>query len=455
MDAHWSKRGGRRIRAKRICTTARMRAQHRCGLHPPAPPALMRTTPEPRVILYRLLLSLALPVLLVRLVWRTLRGAEPRAMLAERLGGGAPGAPGALWLHAASNGELASAQPLIAALLAARPDLQLLVTSNTATAQTLARSWNEPRLTARAAPLDARWILARFLARHRPAALIVVENELWPNRMTLAAARGLPVFVVGARISARSAQRWRRSGLGPRLMAAITALSAQDPASEAGFLSLGLRPDAVLAQLNLKTAVAAPAPDYVLDWPRAATVLAASTHEGEEAVVLDALVQARALRPGLRLILAPRHPRRAPEIAALITARGLAHVSRSSGAAPQAEVLLADTMGEMANWYAAAGLCFIGGTLVEKGGHTPWEPAAYGCALVHGPSISNHAAAFAALARSAAAWPVHDSATLAAAFARPANDWADIGARARKALAALREGSGTARLADQILERLP
>lgn len=407
------------------------------------------------MILYRLLLSLALPVLLVRLLWRVLRGAEPAETLAERLGGGAPSAPGALWLHAASNGELASARPLITALLAARPDLRLLITTNTVTARALAQGWADPRIAVRAAPLDARWALTRFLARHRPAALIVVENELWPNRLILAAARGLPVFVVGARISTRSAARWRRTGLGPRLLAAVTALSAQDSASEAAFLNLGLRPDALLPGLNLKTAVEAPAPDCRLGWLRDATLLAASTHEGEEEIVLDAFAQARAQRPDLRLILAPRHPRRAPEIAALIAARGLAHVSRSSGAPSVVEVLLADTMGEMANWYAAAGLCFIGGTLVEKGGHTPWEPAAYGCALAHGPSTANHAEAFAALDAARAAWRVADSESLATAFATPGSIWAERGETARKTLAALRSATGAAPLAQEILLRLP
>ena len=403
------------------------------------------------MILYRLLLSLALPVLLARLLGRVLRGGEPAAMLAERLGGGEAAAPGALWLHAASNGELASARPLIAALQAARPDLRLLVTVNTVTARAMAQGWGDPRIAVRAAPLDARWSVARFLARHRPAALIGIENELWPNRFAMAAARGLPVFVIGARMSARSAARWRRTGLGPRLMATITALSAQDEASEAAFQGLGLPAARLLPRLNLKTEISAPPPGFALPWPREKTLLAASTHEGEEEIVLEAFVRARAHDPELRLILAPRHPRRAEEIARLIAAQGLAHVTRTSGAAPGAPVLLADTMGEMANWYAAAGICFIGGTLAPKGGHTPFEPVAYGCALAHGPSVANHAAAFAALDAGGAALAVRDAATLAAAFETTPAGQADLAARAQAALAALRDGAGPAALAREIL----
>ncbi len=405
------------------------------------------------MILYRLFLSLALPVLVMRLCWAVLRGAAPWQSLTERFGGGAASAAGAVWLHAASNGELASARPLIVALLAARPGLRLLVTTNTTTAQSLARSWAEPRITARLAPLDTLWALHRFLARHRPAALIVVENELWPNRLRLAAARGLPVLVVGGRISPRSAARWRRFGLGAQMMAALTALSAQDSTSEAGFLAMGLPEGRLLARLNLKTAVAAPAPSQVLDWPRAQTLLAASTHAGEEGIVLEAFATARARNPGLRLILAPRHPRRGPEIARMIAAQGLRHSLRSAGEPPTEPVYLADTMGEMENWYAAAGLCFIGGTLVEKGGHTPFEPAAYGCALVHGPSVENHAPAFAALDRAGAAIAVHDGASLAQAFALDGPQQARLGTAAQAELAALRNEAGLAALLQAALTR--
>lgn len=406
------------------------------------------------LFLYRLLLSLALPVLLIRLGLRVLRGAEPTAALAERLGGGAPSAPGAIWLHAASNGELISAQPLIAALFAARPGLRLMVTTNTVTARAMALGWGDERITVRAAPLDTRWALARFLAHHHPAALIVVENELWPNRLLGCAARGLPVLAIGARMSARSARRWRKTGLGPRLMRAVTALSAQDPASEAEFRALGLPARATLPIVNLKTAVRLPEPDVSLGWPRAATLLAASTHEGEEEIVLDAFARARTTNPSLRLILAPRHPRRGPEIARLIAARGLAFATRSTGAPATAPVLLADTMGEMTNWYAAAGICFIGGTLAPKGGHTPFEPAAQGCALLHGPSVFNHADAFAALDAARGAIRVEDADSLAAGFALAPAAQTDLARAARRALAPLAAEGAPARLAKALLARI-
>ncbi|WBL32525.1 3-deoxy-D-manno-octulosonic acid transferase [Sinirhodobacter sp. HNIBRBA609] len=405
------------------------------------------------MFLYRLLLAIALPLLLMRLVWRVLRGQERLSDLNERLGGGADSPARAIWLHAASNGELASAKPLVEALLA-QSHSAILITTNTVTARTLAQGWGLPRVSARLAPLDARWMLKRFLGRFRPEALIVVENELWPNRLTLTAQRAVPIIAVGARISARSARRWRKIGLGPRLMKSLTALSAQDAASEAEFRALGLPARNTLARLNLKTAIAAPPPRERLDWPRAATVLAASTHEGEEEIALAAFAKARALNPALRLIIAPRHPRRAPEVARAIEATGQPYAQRSKGEAPLQPVYLADTMGEMANWYASAGICLIGGTLAPKGGHTPFEPAAYGCALLHGPDIANHAEAFAALDTAGGAIQITPDTLADTLVSLDAARQAQMAQAATHALGALSTTDGATRLAQSVLGRI-
>ena len=336
----------------------------------------------------------ALPVL-IALIWRVLRRSESWVHLRQRLGRGAA-VEGALWLHAASNGELTSARALIETLLAENPERRVLVTTNTVSAQDLAVGWGDPRIIARLAPLDHALVLRGFLRRHKPHALLIVENELWPNRIALARRRGIPVIVIGARMSQRSAARWAKLSLARQIMTQITAVSAQDAESEARFVELGLAESRLLPRINLKTAPQAgsAAP---LGWPRASTILAASTHEGEDAPVLDAFARAHAARPELRLILAPRHPRRGPEIATLIARAGLRHATRSMGDPPDVEVYLADTLGEMDNWYASAGLCFIGGSLVDKGGHTPFEPAAHHCAILHGPYVSNFTAAFGAL----------------------------------------------------------
>ena len=403
---------------------------------------------------YRLLTHLlALPVLLW-LALRVLRRTESGAQARQRLGGGT-GTPGALWVHAASNGELTSARPVIEALLAEDPALRIVITSNTATAQALAQSWDNARIIARMAPLDHRRVVERFLNTHRPLALIVVENELWPNRIAQCRARGLPVIVIGARMSRRSGARWAKIGLGRQIVAQISALSAQDKGSESRFLRLGLSPERLLPSVNLKTAIHARAAlplDGAMNWPRATTVLAASTHEGEEAPVLAAFAQARAHHPALRLILAPRHPRRSAEIAALIAKSGLRHTTRSMGENPGGEVYLADTMGEMDTWYASAGICFVGGSLVAKGGHTPFEPAAHHCAILHGPHVENFRDAYHALDARGGAILCKTDAELARAMATLSS--ADQARLAQAADTALGPPADVATLAKALRARL-
>nr|WP_212524563.1 3-deoxy-D-manno-octulosonic acid transferase [Actibacterium sp. MT2.3-13A] len=356
------------------------------------------------MFLYRLLLTLAAPVIALGLARR-----DRRDGLDERLGGHGAGAArrgAVIWLHAASNGELTAARPLIAALLARDARLWLVITCNSATGRALAQGWGLPRTEVRLAPLDYRLCLRRFLGNWQPDALIVIESELWPNRLTEMARRHRPVLVLSARISERSARLWARlPGLTRRVMGAISLLSAQDAGSEARFLSLGLPPDRLAPALNLKTGAAPAAPDPAELarlrplFPHGATLLAASTHEGEEGPILMGFRRALAERPELRLILAPRHPRRSADIQAILRRQGLGFAVRSAGEVPDAgtPVYLADTLGEMGLWYALAGTTFVGGSLVAKGGHTPFEPAAHGSALLHGPYLENFAEVYAAL----------------------------------------------------------
>ncbi|RDC71128.1 3-deoxy-D-manno-octulosonic acid transferase [Rhodovulum sp. 12E13] len=406
---------------------------------------------------YRLALSLAAPVLLALWLVRLARGRETWADLRERLGRGEPGATGALWVHGASVGELAAARPLIEALQAKAPGLRVVVTCNTVTGRRAARDWRLSGIDARLAPLDYRRAVAAFLRRLRPAALVVIENELWPNRLSLVHAGGMPVALVAARLSSRSAARWARASALVRSLIAPVALAApHDAASAERLVALGLPRAALGPAAPLKSAVALAPPDpsalAALGYDRAQTLLAASTHAGEEGPVLDAFLAARARRPALRLILAPRHPERGPEIARLIAARGVGLATRSAGAAPgDTPVYLADTLGEMALWYAAAGLCFVGGSLVAKGGHTPYEPAGFACAILHGPHVENAADAYAALAAAGAAVPVADTAGLADALATlDARDQERLGMRARETLAAQDIGP----LADALHDRL-
>ena len=366
------------------------------------------------MILYQFAMALALPVVLLHQALRGARGAVP-----ERLGFGPMPGPGPkLWLHAASVGEVTSARWVVEAVLAARPGVKVLVTTNTATARARVQEWSLPGLTAALAPFDSAGAAARVLDRWEPQALVVVENELWPARLRACDLRGVPVLVIGARMSARSARRWGLlRGLVQPMLASVTWLSAQDEASRGRYLALGLAPDAAGPVLALKALgrAEAPPPPFAPVAPRAATLLAASTHEGEEALILDAFLAQTQFR---HLILAPRHPRRADEVARLLAARGLPFARRSQGAAPGPgdRVYLADTLGEMAHWYGMAGATVIGGSFAPKGGHTPWEPARQGSAILHGPSVHNFSGPFAALDRAGAALALRDGAGLSAAL---------------------------------------
>jgi len=343
------------------------------------------------VLLYRILMALLVPILLLRLA--------RSGHLGERLGFGARPAPGAsLWLHGASNGELVSARWVLEAVLSARPGLQVLVTVNTATARAMVAGWQLPGVTVAFAPLDGWGAAGRVLRRWQPLALVLIENELWPARIAAAARQGVPVLVIGARMSARSATRWQRlRGLIGQALARVDWLSAQDDDSLQRLLGLGLRRAAAGPVLALKAFAAQTAtePPFATPAARSETLLAASTHEGEEALILQSFLTSRFRF----LIIAPRHPRRAAEIANVLTAQNIrfAQRSRNETPGPDTQVYLADTMGEMPLWYAMAGACVIGGTFADKGGHTPWEPAHAGAAILHGPSLHNFAAPFAAL----------------------------------------------------------
>lgn len=375
--------------------------------------------------IYGMVMGVAAPVMLVATAIARLRGRLPPGALAERLGLSGPACPAPrIWLHGASVGELTSARGLLEGLLAARPDLGAIVTCNTATARAMVSGWGLARVEARLAPLDGLGASRRFLARWRPVALIVIENELWPGRIAAAAAFG-PVVLVGARMSKGSARNWRR--IAPRLMAAtlrhLRLVSAQDAASETRLLGLGLPADRLAPRLMLKAHLAATdpgPPPFPTPHSRGRVLLAASTHEGEEGPILDAFVQARVAGVFDLMILAPRHPQRGAEVAALIAARGLSCATRSKDERPDkaTAVFLADTLGEMPQWYAMAGTTVIGGTFGARGGHTPYEPAAQGSALVHGPSVHNFMESFAALDAAGGAVAVGDAAALGPALCR-------------------------------------
>ena len=355
------------------------------------------------------------------------------AALAGRLGRSAP-APGPerhVWLHGASNGELASARPVLERLLLARPELGWLVTCNSETGRALVEGWDLPHVSVRPAPLDLARVSRKMMRDWRVTAHVALEAEIWPHRVI--ACPG-PVILLGARMSAGTARSWARfPRTARRVLGRVAYASAQDAASRDRLLALGLHGCAAGPVVDLKAFYEKPdaVPDAALRgaFPPAQTWLAASTHRGEEEVVLDAQARLLAASPDLRLILAPRHPERADAVAALVRDRGLTLARRSHGETPHGvQVYLADTLGEMALWYALAGRVFVGGSLVHRGGHTPYEPAAFGAALIHGPDMRNFAAAHNALRDAGIAREAGDAAALADIVASLADTQRAVGA---------------------------
>ncbi len=370
------------------------------------------------------------------------KGRHYLATLSGRLGGGAaPDPTPRLWLHAVSVGEVAVAATLARAFPA---DLPLLVTTVTPTGQERARVAFSQRPAAIAyLPFDLGFALRRFLVRFQPRALVLVEGDYWPLLLARLRERALPIAVVNGRVSDRSfgrlaalARRW------PRLLEVffgpVARFGMQTEEDARRLEALGVPAERVRVTGNLKYESPPPAdkPELLSLVRRLAAgrpvVVAGSTMPGEEEAVLEAFAHAGGGGRAL-LVLAPRHPQRFAEVERLVARCGLAGARRS--AEPEAaglEVLLLDTLGELAAVYASAALAFIGGTLVPKGGHNPLEAARFGVPVVVGPSMENFREIADAFDRSRAWRRVADGAQLAAAFDQLLGDPAaarEIGAR--------------------------
>lgn len=394
------------------------------------------------MLLYRFLLSLfAIAVL-------------TKGNVSARLGHSVTTPGPHVWVHGASNGELISARPVLEKLIAERKDLNWLITCNTETARTMVAAWNLPRTSARLAPVDLAWVAKRMLHDWDVRAHIALESEIWPHR-TLSC-QG-PTLLLGARMSASTARSWSKLGdLPARVLEKVRFASAQDVETRDRLIKLGLPRAAVGPVVDLKALYTPPnlAPEPALQaaFQRDHTWLAASTHEGDDEVILDAHLAALEREPKLRLILAPRHPKRAKDIRKLAQDRGLGISQRSTDQSPEAQVYLADTMGEMAIWYQLAGRVFIGGSLSDLGGHTPYEPAAFGAALIHGPDMENFAAARDRLKTTEAAKEISTAHDLAQALATLRDGQAEMGQKARRALQVETDLDG---LCKTLLEILP
>lgn len=370
--------------------------------------------------LYLLASRLAGPVARPILTRRLKRGKEDPARLPERLGHpGLPRPGGRLaWLHAASVGEAVSALPLIRRLQG-QPGITVLLTTGTVTsAARMARDLPDGVLH-QFVPVDTRAAVHRFLDHWRPDLALWIESELWPRLIAATHSRGIPMAMINARLSARSAERWSKAPRMARaLFGAFRTILTQDEETRARFASFGI---SARFTGNLKALVEMPPVDELhIEGLRPALEarkiwLAASTHPGEESIVAEAHATVRTVFDNALLILAPRHPDRGGEIAAMLRDRGMVVAQRSLGEAILAgtEIYLADTLGEMGLWYRCAPITLVGGSLADHGGHTPFEPVLMHSAVLHGPHVSNFSQAYDVLDREGASRVVTDAGTLA------------------------------------------
>lgn len=356
------------------------------------------------MLIYRLLIPLWTAFVAAAGVIRVIRGRETLNDLRERLGlTPLPAlANGYIWMHAASNGELASVRPLLDRLTADTAAPPVLVTTNSLSGREMARSMG---YASRLAPVD-RPGASRALMR-RAVAYATVEAEFWPNRHVEAAKLDVPVLMVGTRLSASTARGWARfPALARHLLHAARLIVPQDEDSRQRLIDLGAPSQRTTQPVDLKSLYAPPPHQPPLPAGLAALCpphrfwLAASIHPREDDAVLQAQLQLGKRQPDSGLILAPRHPARADDIAGKARALGLrVHLHSAGYSAPPTpvDVLIADTMGEMPVWYDRAFACFVGGSLAPHGGHTPFEPLAHDCPVLHGPEVANFAATYARL----------------------------------------------------------
>jgi len=356
---------------------------------------------------YDMLWRLARPFLPLVLRRRTAKGKEDGARIAERFGRldrrqDLPQTP--VWIHAVSVGESVAAMALASSLRARDARLPILITTNTVTAAArVATQAAETGMAHLYQPLDHPDMVASFLRRVKPRLALFLESDFWPNLVIRTAEAGVPVAFVSAQLSDKAFSRWQKQrDLASRLFSSASLVLAVDDIQAERFIALGA--DRKLVRIGGSLKLPGPArstkPDFVAMLKAAAgsrkVLLAASTHDGEDATVIAA---ARQLGEGWFTVIAPRHPGRGGDIAALCSAQGQAVQRRSAGSAAREgeAIYIADTLGEMDSLFSVADIVFLGGSLKPLGGHNPVEPAAHGLPILTGPHVFKNAAEFAGL----------------------------------------------------------
>lgn len=367
---------------------------------------LITAVPTAAPWFYRVLLTVIVPFALVRLWWRGRKQPGYRAHIAERFGFiNVPAGDPIIWLHAVSVGETRAAEPLVRALLAQYPGHRVLLTHMTPTGRaTSMMLFPDPRVLIAYVPYDLTGAVDRFLTRVQPSVGLLMETEIWPNLILRSRHRHIPVLLINARLSARSAKRYARfAQLIRPVLSALSAVGAQTPEDADRLCTLGVKDIAVTGNLKFDIRIDPGLQALGKTWrhtlgSKRPVWLAASTREGEEAIILDAhrLLCRRCSDPTRMplLVLVPRHPQRFEAIAEQVQRAGFTLGRRSTGLPEEPlDVWLGDSMGEMVAYYSMADIALIGGSLLPFGGQNLIEAAACGTPIIVGPHTYNFAAA--------------------------------------------------------------
>lgn len=352
-------------------------------------------------LIYTTLFTLSLPIIILRLIWRGLKAPAYWQRWSERFGK----TPllsqhqQVIWIHAVSVGEVEACRPLVAAIQSEFPEHQLLITTMTPTGSDRVRQVFNTSVTHCYLPYDLPFAIKRFLDHTKPAFGIIMETELWPNLLSICHQRDIPMILANARMSDRSTKGYAHfSKLTQTMLNSLQLIAAQSDHDRQNFQKLGADIKKVHAVGNLKYEIML-SPDLIEQaaamrnlWdPQRPVWIAASTHEGEEQIVLNASRQIRSQFPNVLLIIVPRHPERFDRVTALSQRAGFKTLRRSEHRPCPSDinVLIVDTMGELPLFYAASDVAFVGGSLIPHGGHNLLEPAALGRTIITGPHFFN------------------------------------------------------------------
>ncbi len=354
---------------------------------------------------YSLLLYLLTPFVILKLLWRSKKAPAYRKRWAERFGlystpySGRP----VIWVHSVSVGETIASAPTVKALIKHYPDHQILITTMTPTGSDRVKAIYGDSVEHVYVPYDLPGAQHRFLEKYNPSIAIVIETELWPNTIAKCHQKGIPVIIANARLSERSAKGYSKLGQVTRnMLGKLTVVACQNSEDGQRFIDLGLPKEnleiigSVKFDLTIDQNTLNASEKLRHQWEKGLgkpvkILIAASTHEGEDAIILSAYKSLLKKCQDILLILVPRHPERFDSTYELIKQNNLIPTRHSEGSitTPNTQVILGDTMGEMMKLYGAADIAFVGGSLVERGGHNTLEPAALGLPVLSGPHTFN------------------------------------------------------------------